>query len=108
MAVQKQDDQHEYVRIRDVVLKTYLGRWTIGRSGERGSGISVLPARYDDDDEINDWCISESFLIQSNTWNELTLFIFGLVWFLSLMAYQLFVGYLMPKPFSQKNSSGTI
>ena len=39
-----------YVRIRDVVLKTCLGRWTIGRSGERGSGISVLPARYDDDD----------------------------------------------------------
>ena len=57
MAVQKQDDQHEhtfssYVRIRDVVLKTYLGRWTIGRSGERGSGISVLPAQYDDD---NGW-----------------------------------------------------
>ena len=56
MAVQKQDDQHEhtfssYVRIRDAVLKTYLGRWTIGRSGERGSGISVLPARYDDDDD---------------------------------------------------------
>ena len=55
MAVQKQDDQHEhtfssYVRIRDVVLKTCLGRWTIGRSGERGSGISVLPARHDDDD----------------------------------------------------------
>ena len=54
MAVQKQADQHEhtfssYVRIRDVVLKTYLGRWTIGRSGERGSGISVLPERYDDD-----------------------------------------------------------
>ena len=53
---QKQDDQHErtfssYVRIRDVVLKTYLGRWTIGRSGERGSGISVLPARDDDDDD---------------------------------------------------------
>ena len=49
------DDQHErtfssYVRIQVVVLKTCLGRWTIGRSGERGSGISVLPARYDDDD----------------------------------------------------------
>ena len=60
MAVQKQDDQHEhtfssYVRIRDVVLKTYLGRWTIGRSGERGSGISVLPARYDDDDWSSSW-----------------------------------------------------
>ena len=40
-----------YVRIRDVVLKTYLGRWTIGKSGERGPGISVLPARYDDDDD---------------------------------------------------------
>ena len=57
MVVQKQDDQHEhtfssYVRIRDVVLKTYLGWWAIGRSGERGSGISVLPAQYDDDDDI--------------------------------------------------------
>ena len=57
MAVQKQDDQHEntfsnYVRIQDVVLKTCLRRWTIGKSGERGSGISVLPARHDDDDDI--------------------------------------------------------
>ena len=56
MAVQKQDDQHKhtfssYVRIRDIVLKTCLGWWTIGRSGERGSGISVLPARHDDDDD---------------------------------------------------------
>ena len=56
MAVQEQDDQHEhtfssYVRIRDVVQKTYIGRWMIGRSGERESGISVLPARYDDDDD---------------------------------------------------------
>ena len=59
MAAQKQDDQLErtfssYVRIQVVVLKTYLGRWTIGRSGKRGSGISVLPARYDDDDDIMD------------------------------------------------------
>ena len=56
MAVQKQDDQHEhtfssYVRIRDVVLKTCLGRWTIRKSGERGSGISMLPARHDDYDD---------------------------------------------------------
>ena len=56
-AVQKQDDQHEhtfssYVRIRDVVLKTCQRRWTIGKSGERGSGISVLPARHDDDDDV--------------------------------------------------------
>ena len=55
MTVQKQDDQHEhtfsnYVRILDVVQKTCLRRWTIGKSGERGSGISVLPARHDDDD----------------------------------------------------------
>ena len=58
MAAQKQDHQHEhtfsnYVRIRDVVQKTCLRRWTIGKSGERGSGISVLPARHDDDDD--DW-----------------------------------------------------
>ena len=38
---------------RDVVLKTYLEQWTIGRSGERGSGISVLPARYDDDLQVS-------------------------------------------------------
>ena len=65
MAVQKQNDQHEhtfssYVRIRDVVLKTYLGRWTIGMSGERGSGISMLPVRYDDDDDDDDLCLRES------------------------------------------------
>ena len=57
MAVLKQGDQHEhtfssYVRIRDVVLKTCLGRWMIGRSSERRSGIAVLPARHDDDDVI--------------------------------------------------------
>ena len=54
MAGQKQDDQLEhtsssYVRIRDVVLKTCQRRWTIGRSGERGSKISVPAARHDDD-----------------------------------------------------------
>ena len=62
MAVQKQDDQHghtfsSYVRIRDVVLKTCQRRWTIGKSGERGSGISVLPARYDDDDNLQRFII---------------------------------------------------
>ena len=55
MAEQKQDDQLEhtyssYVRIRDVALKTCQRWWTIGKSGERGSGISVLAARHDDDD----------------------------------------------------------
>ena len=56
MAEQKQDDQLEhtynsYVRIRDVALKTSQRRWTIGRSGERGSGISVLAAPHDDTDD---------------------------------------------------------
>ena len=54
-AEQKRDDQLEhtyrsYVRIRDVSLKTCRKRWTIGRSDERGSGISVLAAQHDDDD----------------------------------------------------------
>ena len=53
--LQKQDDQLEhayssYVRIRGVALKTCRMRWTIGRNGERGSGISMLAARHDDDD----------------------------------------------------------
>ena len=56
MAKQKQDDQLEhtyssYVRIRDVDLKTCQKRWMTGRGGERGSGISVLVARHDDDDD---------------------------------------------------------
>ena len=63
MAKQKQDDQLEhtysnYVRIRDVALKTCQKRWMIGRSGERRSGISVLAARHDDDDLcyiISEW-----------------------------------------------------
>ena len=55
--IQKQDDQRERtysssVRIRDVALKTCRRRLTIGRSGERGSGISVLAARHDDDEYI--------------------------------------------------------
>ena len=41
-----------YVRIRDVALKTCQRRWTIRKSGERGSGISVLAARHDDDDHL--------------------------------------------------------
>ena len=56
MAEQKQDDQHEhtfsnYVRIWDVVQKTWQRRWTIRESGERGSGMSMQPAWHDDDDD---------------------------------------------------------
>ena len=66
VAKQKQDDQLEltyssYVRTQDVTLKTCQRRWIIGRSGERGSGISMLAARHDDDD---DDLIKYSYLIQ--------------------------------------------
>ena len=55
IAEPKQDDQLEptynsSVRIRDIALRTSQKRWTIGRSGERGSGISTLAARHDDDE----------------------------------------------------------
>ena len=36
---------------QDVALKTCRKRWTIGRGGEIGSGISVLTVRHDDDDD---------------------------------------------------------
>ena len=57
MAGPKHDDQLEhksgsYVRIRDAALKTCQRRWKIGRSGERGSRISVPVAWHDDDDDI--------------------------------------------------------
>ena len=69
MAKQKQDDQIElthssYVRIWDVTLKTCQKRWMIGRSGERGSGISVLATRLDDDDSF-----AHCQLVPSNTNN---------------------------------------
>ena len=56
MAEQKQGDQLEdnyssSVRIRDVALKTCQRRLTIGRNGEKGSGISMLAVRHDDDEE---------------------------------------------------------
>ena len=38
-------------QLQDVALKTYQRWWTIGKSGERGSGISMLAARHDDDDD---------------------------------------------------------
>ena len=43
-----------YVMIQDVALETCQRQWTIGRSGERGSGISVLAARHNDDDDDDD------------------------------------------------------
>ena len=60
MAEQKQDDQLEhtyssYVRIQDVARKTCRGRWTIGRSGERESRISVQAARHDDDNNDDEF-----------------------------------------------------
>ena len=66
--IEKQDDQLEltyssYVRTQDVTLKTYQRRWMIGRSGERGSGISVLAARHDDDDSC---CLSHHVFDQVN------------------------------------------
>ena len=58
MDVQRQDNQlkHTYTSsapIRDVVLRTYWKQWMIGMGGERGSGISVLIARHDDDDDVS-------------------------------------------------------
>ncbi len=57
MDEQKQDDQLEptyssSVPIQDVVLKTCRKQWTMSRGGERGSGISVLMARHEDDDKL--------------------------------------------------------
>ena len=68
MDEQRQDDQLEptyssSVPIRDVVLKTCRKQWTIEKGGEKGSGISVLMARHDDDDD--DFSAGNTFL---STW----------------------------------------
>ena len=56
MDEQRQNDYLEStynssVPIRDVALKTCRKRWTIEKSVEKGSGISVLMVRRDDDDD---------------------------------------------------------
>ena len=80
MAEQKQNDQLEptyssSLRIRDIALRTCQKRWTLGTSGERGSGISVLAAWHaddDDDDESMSYvqskalCIIIKFLVLSS------------------------------------------
>ena len=71
MAGQKQDEQLEhtfssYVRIQDVALKTDQRRWTIGGSGERGSGISVLAAQHDVDDVFENYELSSRLLYISD------------------------------------------
>ena len=56
------------MRIRDLALKTCQRRWTIGRSGERGSGISVLAARHDDDDDDDDvFLVKGEFMVLKHT-----------------------------------------
>ena len=57
MDEQRQDIQFEptyssSVLIQDVALRICRKQWTIGKGGERGSGISMLIARHDDDDDI--------------------------------------------------------
>ena len=72
MAKQKQDDQLEltyssYVKTQDVILKTCRRRWMIGRSGERGSGISVLAARHDDDDDDDIYIVGVFVCVEENS-----------------------------------------
>ena len=69
MAEQRQDQrlEHTYsssVRIRDVALKAIQRWWTIGRSGKRGPGISMLAARHDDDDDESTFSFSLSILYE--------------------------------------------
>ncbi len=53
-AEQRQSDKFEStysssVLIRDVALRTSWKQWMIEKGGKRGSGISMLIARHDDD-----------------------------------------------------------
>ena len=54
------------VPIRDVALRIRRKQWTIWRCGERGSGISVLRARHDDDDIYIMYLEEDSSLVESS------------------------------------------
>ena len=86
MANQKQHDQLEhtyssYVMIRDVTLKTCQRRWTIGRRGERGSEISVLAARYDDDDDVKSIFIHINSSFSNNSVKHIKTLLFQTIQF---------------------------
>ena len=51
-------------QLRDVALKTNQRRWTIGRSGERVSEISVLAARPDDDDDDDLIIVDNNYIFE--------------------------------------------
>ena len=71
MDVQRQDDQLEptynsSVPIRDVALRNCWKQWMIGRVDEKMSGISILIAGHEDDDDINCAYIYANFMIRKN------------------------------------------
>ena len=94
----KQDDQLErtfssYVRIQVVVLKTYLGRWTIGRKWrERVMDIRAASTIW-----WWWWWTIVGYLMPNPLHNIYIINILDLVW-LDFMAYQPLFGYLMPNP----------
>ena len=84
MDEQRQDDQLEptissSVLIRDVALKTSRNQWKMGRGGERKSGISVLMASKDDDDEMS-FLFKDLVSVESVICSTIFIFIME-VWF---------------------------
>ena len=49
-------------QLNSFARKTYWKQWTVGRGGERGSGISTLIARDDVDDDDDDDCAKNNAL----------------------------------------------
>ena len=69
MDEQRQDDQlkptySSSVLIQDVALGTCWKLWTIGRGGEKRSGISMLMAQHDDDEELQHLLFSLNILME--------------------------------------------
>ena len=101
MDEQRQDVQFEptystSVPIRDVTLSISRKQWTIGRCDERWSGISMLVAWHDNDDDdklknpIGLWPYFLKGFMTKNFWLDI------FVWFYDI---SIIVGYLMPNPF---------
>ena len=51
-----------FVRIRDLAKRTCQKRWTIGRGGERGSGISMLMAGHAAADDDVFQCVKPKYI----------------------------------------------
>ena len=92
MAEQRLDDQLEHTYssselIRDVALWICQKQWTIGSGGKRGSGLSVLIARHDDEKWTGLWLKFVTFRMGEYVYRFWKIYVYKLKIFILLAMF---------------------